>query len=489
MTPDARFVRLLENSLGVSILSCTVTFSAKTRTLLESGETGDYLLEVKGENFSCTITGRGGINEEKARLVVTDALNLYGDLFREHIPSECARRAEILGSIVSGESIDSVLNELVQMIISSPLFDSAGVFLLNEILLEVRGLVYAGDCGGKAGEGIRFRSRKIRLTKKSPLSDVMYFGRCERLNLDEIDDWRGMQDCLKGEAYASPLINMDGTAAGIVIATGSGGYSEEAAAILQFYSNLCSIAISNANMRGELIRLKTYEEDFEKVDYVSKDLVKMGMLAATVAHELKNPLVAIGGFAKRLAAFGSDSRMDNYIAMIQSEVTRLENLVTEILDYSKSVDLKIEKIHLDSVVNETLRLLSENISIGMIHVSKSVDPEITVYADKNRFIQVLINVIINAIQVMPSGGDLKISAEESSETIILYIKDTGGGVPDCEMEKIFEPFHSSKQDGTGLGLSLSKKIMTAHGGQITVTNDSIGAVFSLILPKTGGFDD
>jgi len=281
---------------------------------------------------------------------------------------------------------------------------------------------------------------------------------------------------------------MDGKAVGVVVATG-GKYSGKAEATLQFYSNLCSIAISNANMRGELIRLKTYEEDFEKVDYVSKDLVKMGMLAATVAHELKNPLVAIGGFAKRLAAFGSDPRMDNYITMIQSEVSRLEDLVTEILDYSKNVDLRIEKINLDKVVNETLKLLSENISIGMIHVSKSIDPEVTVYADRNRFIQVLINVIINAIQVMPSGGDLKISAEESSETIILYIKDTGGGVPDGEMEKIFEPFHSSKQDGTGLGLSLSKKIMTAHGGEITVSNDSSGAVFSLILPKTGGLDD
>ncbi|QAR31877.1 hypothetical protein EP073_00210 [Geovibrio thiophilus] len=488
MTPDAGLIRLLENSLGISIVSCTIVFSGKTHSLLSGKEQEAHLLEVAGESFSCTIGYRGSADEEKARLILADAVSLYCAAMKGGFPAECAKRADLLGSIVSGGSIDNILNELVLLIVATPAFDSAGVFLLNEILLELRGLVYAGEAENKAGKGISFRSRKIRFTKKSPLSDIMYFGRSGTVDLDKVEDWKGMQDCLKGEAYACPLINMDGSAAGMVIATG-GGYSDEAAAILQFYSNLCSIALSNANMRGELIRLKTYEEDFEKVDYVSKDLVKMGMLAATVAHELKNPLVAIGGFAKRLAAFGSDPRMDNYIAMIQSEVTRLENLVTEILDYSKSIDLKIERLRLDTVVNETLRLLSESISIGMIHVSKSVDPEISVHADKNRFIQVLINVIINAIQIMPSGGDLKISAEESSETIILYIKDTGGGVPECEMEKIFEPFHSSKQDGTGLGLSLSKKIMTAHGGQITVTNDETGAVFALILPKPGGFND
>lgn len=488
MTPDANFIRLLENSLSISIVSCTVFFDAKTFVMKGSAVSGDHTLEVKGEGFACILFYKGNCRAEKAKDIIADAVNLYCRSIKEEFPAECARRADLLGSIVSGESIDNVLNELARMIVATPVFDCVGIFLLNEILLELRGLVYASRSESKKGKKARFRSRKIRFSKKSPLSDVMYFGRCKMIDLDEIDDWKSMRDCLKGESYACPLIGMDGKAVGVVVATG-GKYSGKAEAILQFYSNLCSIAISNANMRGELIRLKTYEEDFEKVDYVSKDLVKMGMLAATVAHELKNPLVAIGGFAKRLAAFGSDPRMDNYITMIQSEVSRLEDLVTEILDYSKNVDLRIEKINLDKVVNETLKLLSENISIGMIHVSKSIDPEVTVYADRNRFIQVLINVIINAIQVMPSGGDLKISAEESSETIILYIKDTGGGVPDGEMEKIFEPFHSSKQDGTGLGLSLSKKIMTAHGGEITVSNDSSGAVFSLILPKTGGLDD
>jgi signal transduction histidine kinase len=241
-------------------------------------------------------------------------------------------------------------------------------------------------------------------------------------------------------------------------------------------------------MQSELLRLKTYEEDFDRVDYVSKDLVKMGMLAATVAHELKNPLVVIGGFARRLAGLSVDPVMNNYVTLIQSEVSRLEDLVNEILDYSRNIDLNIEKHKLLDVVDETLKLLAEKISVGMVKVTIIISPELSVYVDKNKFIQVLINVIINAIQVMPGGGEIKITAEESPETIILHIKDTGGGIPDDETEKIFEPFHSSKQDGTGLGLSLCRKIMAAHGGHINAANDTDGAVFSLILTRLGGFD-
>jgi signal transduction histidine kinase len=389
--------------------------------------------------------------------------------------------------IISGTDIDSVLNEIVNLLISPLNFKFAGMFILNEILLELRGLVFARRGTPEDTSSLQFRSKKVRISKKSPLSDVMYFNRPGLISLDSIEDWKNMDEYMSGEVLACPLIGSDGKPVGIVIA-GAEDYERKNTAMLRLYSHIASLAMSNRNMRDELERLKNYEDDFDKVDYVSKDLVKMGMLAATVAHELKNPLVAIGGFAKRLAGFCADPRMDNYIKMIQSEVSRLENLVTEILDYSKNVDLKIEKLHLDKVVSDTLRLMAESLSVGMIHVSKTIEPDILVYVDKNRFTQVLINIIINAVQVMPSGGDLKIYSEEGPETTILYIKDTGGGVPQEEMDKIFEPFHSSKQDGTGLGLSLCKKIINAHGGHISVTNDDTGAVFSLILPRAGGFD-
>lgn len=478
-------ISVLENSLDIKIASCAFTVGGNTHTLKGKTKDGNKKTRIKGAGYSCTLAYNGEGLGRKGMAIFRNAAELYIKSIEPKPVDEMKKSSVILGDINSGKSIDGVLNDITDALVSTPYFSSAGIFLLNELLLELRGLVYAG-CGEACG-GIKFRSRKIRFSGKSALSDIIYFGRCGIIDLDEVQDWRGMTDCFSGRVFACPLTDADGKSVGVLIGAGS-EYSGRAAAALSYHACLASVALGSANMQSELTRLKTYEEDFDRVDYVSKDLVKMGMLAATVAHELKNPLVVIGGFARRLSALSSDPVVGNYITMIQSEVSRLESLVNEILDYSRNIDLKIEKHGLNQMVEETLKLLAENISVGMIKINKLIDSEITVYVDKNKFIQVLINVIINAIQVMPGGGEIKINAEESAETTILYIKDTGGGIPAGESEKIFEPFHSSKQDGTGLGLSLCRKIMAAHGGHINVVNDETGAVFSLILTRLGGLD-
>lgn len=485
MPLDTAFISIIEKSLNIKVVSCTFKVGNAVNTLKKSNQKPDNICRVKAKAYSCVVGYKGETIGRKGAVVVRNAAALYVKSTEPRPVDEIKKSSAILGDINTGGRIDEVLNDITNALVATPYFTSAGIFLMNELLMELRGLVYAG-CGDACG-GFKFRSRKIRFSGKSALSDIIYFGRCGIIDLDEVHDWRGMSDCFSGRVFACPITDTSGKSIGVLIAAGS-EYSDKAAASLSYYASLASVSLCSANMQSELLRLKTYEEDFDRVDYVSKDLVKMGMLAATVAHELKNPLVVIGGFARRLAGLSVDPVMNNYVTLIQSEVSRLEDLVNEILDYSRNIDLNIEKHKLIDVINETLKLLAEKISVGMVKVTIIISPELSVYVDKNKFIQVLINVIINAIQVMPGGGEIKITAEESPETIILHIKDTGGGIPDDETEKIFEPFHSSKQDGTGLGLSLCRKIMAAHGGHINAANDTDGAVFSLILTRLGGFD-
>ncbi|WP_162139880.1 sensor histidine kinase [Limisalsivibrio acetivorans] len=418
--------------------------------------------------------------------VFCELASVYFEANKTYLYNHYLKGATLLEAI-GNHSIDIVLGEVISNLIKPGNYERAAIFFLNEALMELRGVVF-GQRGFEVDTtSLEFRSKKIKLNKKNILSDIMFFKRSDTIDLSKLDNWGPVEEFIDGEVTASSL--GIGTRPTGVLMVKKDVFSPCDLDFVSLYASIISLSMEFTNIRSELERYRSSAREPASIDYISKDLVKMGKLAATVAHELKNPLVAIGGFAKRLASFCNDPRTENYVRMIQSEVGRLENLVSEILDYSKNVDLKFTLMNLKDVTDEITNLLREKFSVNMVHVSTDVEPGLKVLVDPDRFKQVLINIIINGIQAMPDGGDLKISAEHNEEKTILYIKDSGGGVALDDIEKIFEPFHTTKKDGTGLGLPLSKKIMTAHGGDIVVSNDESGAVFALILPRHGGIDE
>lgn len=209
----------------------------------------------------------------------------------------------------------------------------------------------------------------------------------------------------------------------------------------------------------------------------------LGSYAASIVHEIKNPLISIGGFAKRLVQSISDPKLQKMAQIISSEAHRLERLAEDILTYSKKQDLQIIPIDLAQEMADIKSLFE--IRSKDLHISLNFDvpQNATVYADKNKFHQVLVNLVANAMCAIGEKGCINITFTEYNNLQTLTVSDTGGGIPEENLSKIFEPFFTTSPKGTGLGLVITKKIMTDHGGDIAVKNGKDGAEITLTLPK------
>lgn len=250
--------------------------------------------------------------------------------------------------------------------------------------------------------------------------------------------------------------------------------------------------------------LRRYIEELQKVHgrliQVEK-LSELGRLAADVAHEIRNPLTSIGGFARRLenklAQVKSEKecimliqKEKQYAEIIVSEVNRLELILRDILTFSREIKYNLEYHDVNGVLQDALVTLADTCSEHSIRIEESTDNSLPqVLIDTSQVRQAVINLVNNAIDVMPGGGAIKVrtSMEEinSVHYVSLEIADTGHGIPEEELSMIFEPFYSSKEigAGTGLGLSITKKIMDEHNGLIQVESKlDKGTSFKLLFP-------
>jgi len=232
----------------------------------------------------------------------------------------------------------------------------------------------------------------------------------------------------------------------------------------------------------------------------SEKLAALGEISAEVTHEIKNPLVSIGGFARRLEnrinilseKYANENELNKiagYSKIIQSEVIRMEKLLTNILDYSKAGVLQRASCNINELIEEAIYLFKSGFYMKDITVHFHPENDIPpLNLDKTQIKQVLINLFFNAMESMPSGGKLTIGATPETyvggqKVITMSIEDTGGGIPRDIYENIFNPFFTTKSTGTGLGLSISRKIIEMHGGTIRIENNiGCGVAVYLHLP-------
>jgi signal transduction histidine kinase len=220
----------------------------------------------------------------------------------------------------------------------------------------------------------------------------------------------------------------------------------------------------------------------------SDRLAALSSLASGMAHEIRNPLVSIGGFARRIAKLVDvKSPLRGYVEVIQEEVTRLEKLLREILDFTGE-NLSYYGDHdLSKIIEDTLILVQRDLDAFKIKLVKDFQPLPRLHCDDRQMKQVFYNLFQNAIQAMHQGGVLTIQTFPLEKEDGIYaaaaVSDTGGGIPLEVLHNIFNPFFSTKDYGTGLGLAIAQRIISRHYGQIEVKNEmGKGVTFIISLP-------
>lgn len=222
----------------------------------------------------------------------------------------------------------------------------------------------------------------------------------------------------------------------------------------------------------------------------AEKLASLGRLTADVAHEVRNPLMSIGGFARRLNKSLTGGKEKQYAEIIISQVDRLESILRDVLTFSRGVQYRFEKRHLEKIIATTLekyRDLSTELKITVKVQSVEAIPPVLI--DEEQAVEALGNLIVNGMDAMPGGGVLEITLGKEHLNMITYVfvkvADKGRGIPEDELPFIFEPFFSTKEigHGTGLGLSITRKIIEEHGGLIKAESiEGKGSAFSLYFP-------
>jgi C4-dicarboxylate-specific signal transduction histidine kinase len=428
-----------------------------------------------------------------------------------------------LGSI----NLSSVrLNELTYLILvtlvsESPLFfDRAMLFLVNERSEVLQGMLgVTREAGAAFQPGENDVSWKWQISEEdlarqfsSPFSRKVRSCRIELIKgrgghyraiaekkvirvrdsvadqqlTHEIRDRFGINSCaiipLMGKDRVFGLVIVDNPISGRSI-------SRDDMRFLQLFAKHAGIAIENSMLYSSLEDANRRLHEAQEQLIHGERLATIGEMAAGIAHELKGPMVSIGGFARRLAKrLPQGSQELEYVATIIEEEQRLEKMLTEFLSYSKKTTICYDYCSITDIVDGALSIVAHALEKNRVRVIKSYPKKpVRFYGDCQQLKQVFINLFYNAHEVMKDGGELNIGINLTrfgrGKAVSVKVADSGTGIPQSLLNHIFSPFFTTKQAGTGLGLPISNRIVSNHGGKIRVRNHSDGgAEFTVLLP-------
>ncbi len=218
-----------------------------------------------------------------------------------------------------------------------------------------------------------------------------------------------------------------------------------------------------------------------------EELARLGEMGAVMAHEIRNPLAGIKGFAQLVETASDLELARRHAGKIISQSLRMEALVNDLLAFARDDHGERVMTDLSVLVQDCSVLLRPEAALQNVTIEVAVPREFKVHIDADRIIQLLLNLMKNAIQAMPDGGLLAVGLQQKSGYVHISIRDNGAGIPPEHLHRIFEPFWTSKAQGTGLGLALCRKVAEEHGGRLTVESTvGTGTEFVVSLPVKSG---
>ena len=329
--------------------------------------------------------------------------------------------------------------------------DSSGNFILFNRRAE---LLFEEKLSFRSAAAAAVRTNAVKLTSFiSGLASASETGRQAEIELIDPD--------------SGSLLPMEITAREVLDATG------QVTAVVSILHDLTEIR--------ELERRRVEQQLFE-----SEKLAAVGRLAASIAHEVNNPLEAIKNALYLMESGSEGDKNSRFLEIARKETERVSHIIRQMLGFARRSG-EVDWVDVNQLIEETLVLLEKKMKQLRIRVKRNFDealPKIRARADQLR--QVILNLIINAQQAIQSGGEITISTSRYEQalqpSILIQLSDTGVGIEEVDLNRIFEPFYSSGKKGTGLGLWVTQDIVRQHGGRIEVTSEvGRGTVFTIIL--------
>ncbi|HSB05061.1 MAG TPA: ATP-binding protein, partial [Thermodesulfobacteriota bacterium] len=258
--------------------------------------------------------------------------------------------------------------------------------------------------------------------------------------------------------------------------------------LLLSMAQFVAIAMENAQLYRKMS--DQFHSTSQELRLAQKKLIRaerlaaMSHLAEGVAHEIRNPIMTIGGFARRIKAELTDARFRKYIDIIMEETLRLENLVTHIHDF---LDVQAASPHSEpvaQVIEEALGTVeTEAAQLNVTIIRDFRLDNLSIPIDRRQIRTALYHLIANAIDAMPKGGTLTIAASQEKDALVISVQDTGCGIPKELLDSIYDPFFTSKTKGTGLGLTMVHQIIMNHRGEIRIRSEvDKGTIATIRLP-------
>lgn len=246
------------------------------------------------------------------------------------------------------------------------------------------------------------------------------------------------------------------------------------------------VAMENARLYEDLRAYVRRVEESQDALLRAEKMAAAGRLTASIAHEVNNPLQSVQNC---LHLAGREDmvpeKRKEYFELAQNELERLMKTMHRMLDFYRPGAVRVEQVDILELLQHVLSLASQQLSQRRIDVKKEFPEALpAIYAVSGQIQQVFLNLILNSLDAMPTGGELRVGARALDGGVEVTFHDTGPGIPENRRRDIFEPFFSTKEGGTGLGLTVSYNIVTAHGGTLDLMNDpEPGACFRLFLPS------
>jgi signal transduction histidine kinase len=219
-------------------------------------------------------------------------------------------------------------------------------------------------------------------------------------------------------------------------------------------------------------------------------LGELGLLTGGLAHEIKNPLSTVN---LNLQLLQEDldrdgptyERLIHRLATVQRETARMRDILHDFLRYAGKIELSTEPARVDALLEELVDFFAPQAQLNRAQIRLQPSPgPVTAEIDVKLIKQAVLNLMINALQAMPGGGELILSTEVANGDVIIHVIDTGSGIPPEAIEKIFNAYYSTKRGGSGLGLAMTQRIIHEHGGEIRVTSEvGKGSDFAIHLPE------